>query len=203
MRYGHCLYKGCCFFLKNINVARFFLIIFFFLCCIYLNTLRRSFHPDSFANAAGHVRAVPPSRLHRHVRQQEMEKGKKEEKKKRKEKGRKNLHLFHLGTFPSFFHLLQLPAAITTPALHGKVAERVRGACGMDTVYRFAPHPSQSSKGMEKRWKKIFNSIHRYNSCTHGRGTVDTCLSANTPLHRSTHCGSARTYRLEKEALTS
>lgn len=143
-----------------------------------------------------HVVCIDTSGSRRHNKREEE---KKEKKKREKEK----INLFFTLHFSFSLHLLQLPAAITMPTLHGKVAERVRGGCGRDTVYRFAPHPSQSSKGMEKRWKKIFNSIPRYNSCTHGRGTVDTCLSANTPLHRSKHCGSSRTYRLEKEALHS
>lgn len=163
-----------------------------------------SSHLDYFTIAADHIRAVPPCRVHRHVGQQETwrkKRGKRKKEEKRKWGKKKIVFTLH---YSFSLHLLQLPATITMPKLHGKVAERVRGACGMDTVYRFAPHPSQSSKGVgKKKMKKIFNSIPRYNSCTHGRGTFDTCLSANTPLHRSTHCGSARTYRLEKEALHS
>lgn len=72
------------------------------------------------------------------------------EKKELKIKEGKKISVFTFAP-PLFFHLIQLPATITTPTLHGKVAERVRGGCSRDTVYIFAHNPSQSSKGMVRR----------------------------------------------------
>ena len=50
-----------------------------------------------------------------------------------------------------FFHLIQLPATITTSTKQSEVEGRVREGCSRYTVYRFAPHPSWSSKGGGKK----------------------------------------------------
>lgn len=83
------------------------------------------------------------------------------EKKELKIKEGKKISVFTFAP-PLFFHLIQLPATITTPTLHGKVAERVRGGCSRDTVYIFAHNPSQSSKGMVL--KKIILFISKDNT---------------------------------------
>lgn len=92
-----------------------------------------SSHLDYFTIEAGHVRAVPPCRVHRHVGQQE--KRRKKRGKERKKKGMRKKKNFFTLHFSFSLHLLQLPATITMTPSHGKVAERVRGACGMDIVY--------------------------------------------------------------------
>lgn len=103
--------------------------------------------PDSFANAAGHSRAVSQCVYTNTLgsRRRMKENGKR--KKELKIKEGKKISVFTFAS-PLFFHLIQLPATRTTPALHGKVAERVCGGCSRDTVYIFAHNPSQSSKGM-------------------------------------------------------
>lgn len=102
-----------------------------------------------------------------------------ERKWKKKKKREKSSTVFTFA--PSFFfHLILLPATITTSAKQSEVEERVREGCSRDTVYRFAPHPSRSSKGMENIKYFLFN-LQRQLHCTpvshllKGRGTVDTC----------------------------
>ena len=107
-----------------------------------------------------------PIREQKHVGQQQTDVENEKEKQKRK---RESL---------LFFHLIQLPVSTTTSTKQREVAERVRDGCSRNTVYRFAPHPSRSSKGMEGN--NIIYSISKDNFIT---CIAHTCRTFKSQRH--------------------